>query len=236
MKNSHDAVKTKDSASVGAELGGHDAARWHFDWLCEKWSQDAVEFVQKRLEKIGVTHIQDGNQLVGGVIVPNLIPVSAGITSDYLRELVGEPEESVEINGNLLLNAGIQRLEDNLIIVPAATAVFDNTHARIGVGNSATAEAATQTDLQAAAGATNRQFKLQNAAFPVRPGSNGNQSIDWRSDFLTGEANFAWQEWGVDNGTANSTTVSAPFLNRKVQSLGTKTTGTWTMTGTLTIS
>jgi len=236
MKSGLDAVRTKDRGSVGVELESHDEAKWHFDWLCEKWSQDAVEFVQRRLEKMGVFHIQDGCEMVGGVVRPIMIPIRQGITSDWLRKIVGEPEECVEINGNLLLNAGIQRMEDNLIAVPAATAVFDNTHSRIGVGDSNTAEAATQTDLQAVAGATHRQFKLQVATYPQRPGSNGNQSVDWRSDFLTGEANFAWQEWGVDNGTANATTVAAPMLNRKVQSLGTKTTGTWTMTGTLTIS
>jgi hypothetical protein len=236
MRATSESSVTKEGASLGALISGRDYANWKCEWRCEKWSEEAVDFVRRQLEAEGVSHIQDGNQEVNGVVVPIMIPISAGITSDYLRKYVGDPEEIIEIQGNLLLNAGIQRMEDNLIAVPASTAVFDNTHSRIGVGNSTTAEAATQTDLQAAAGSSNRQFKLQNASFPVRPGSNGNQSVDWRSDFTSGEANFAWQEWGIDNGTANSTTVSAPMLNRKVQSLGTKTTGTWTMTGTITIS
>ena len=102
----------------------------------------------------------------------------------------------------------------------------------LGVGNSATAEAATQTDLQAAAGAGNRQFKLMNVSFPSRSA----QTLSFQSDYTSGEANFVWNEWCIDSGTATGTTVTAPILNRKVASLGTKATGTWTLTATVTLS
>jgi hypothetical protein len=186
-----------------------------FVWRCEKWSEEAVEFCRRKLEQRG-----------------EILVAPAGIGSDILRRLVGEPEEAVTIEGNLLMNAGIQRMEDNLITVPAATAVLDNTHARLGVGNSATAEAATQTDLQAAAGAANRQFKMMNAGSPTR----ASQTLSFIADFLTGEANFIWNEWCIDNGTASGTTVTAPMFNRKVASLGTKASGTWTLTGQVTLS
>jgi hypothetical protein len=174
--------------------------------LCEKWSEEACDFTRKRLWLPG--------------------PVS----SADLRKLVGDPEEALEVYGNLLLNAGIQAIEDQLI--GATTSPFNNTNSRLGVGNSATAEAATQTDLQAAAGAANRQFKLMNATFPSR----ASQTLSFQSDFATGEANFVWNEWGIDRGNANGTTVTAPMLNRKVASLGTKSTGTWTLTATVTLS
>jgi len=231
---SADSPRTKDHGAVGADVLVKDAVKWNFDWLVEKWSQEAVDFATDKLQRDGITHIQDGVELRNGVIIARMIPVEVGLTSDFLRKVVGEPEEVIEVHGNLLLNAGIQRLED--LLIGAGGTAFNNTNTRLGVGDSTTAEAATQTDLQAIAGSTHRQFKLMNASFPVRPGSNGNQSVDFRSDFTSGEANFAWQEWGVDNGNANGTTVTAPMLNRKVQSLGTKTTGTWTLTGTLTIS
>lgn len=180
----------------------------HFtEWLCEKWDEDQVEYARKRLW------------------LPEFTPVP----SFELRRLKLSPEIA-EVPGNLLLNAGIQSLEDQLI--GATTLPYNNTNARIGVGNSATAEAATQTDLQAAAGSANRQFKLMNATFPSR----ASQTVTFQSDFTSGEANFVWNEWGVDKGTTNSTTVVAPMLNRKVASLGTKATGTWTLSGTLTIS
>lgn len=190
-----------------------DFARWKWDWTCEKWSQEAVEFCLRRLERMGEV-----------LIAP------AGVSSDVLRRIVGEPEEVVEVAGNLLLNAGIQRLED--LLIGAGGTAFNNANSRLGVGNSNTAEVATQTDLSAAAGAANRQFKVMNATFPSRAVN----VISWASDFLTGEANFAWAEWGIDNGTVTGTTVTAPMLNRKVAALGTKATGTWTLTGTLTIT
>jgi hypothetical protein len=181
----------------------------HFTyWVCEKWSEEACEFARKKL----------------------WLPEDAPVSSAILRRLVGHAEIADEVPGNLLLNAGIAHMLDQL--TGAITDPLNNANTRLGVGNSATAEAATQTDLQAAAGAGNRQFKLMNATYPSRSA----QTESFQSDFTTGEANFVWNEWGVDNGNANGTTVTAPMLNRKVASLGTKTTGTWTLTGQLTLS
>lgn len=130
---------------------------------------------------------------------------------------------------NLLLNAGIARLEDKFI--GAAGQVYDATHSRIGVGNSSTAAAATQTDLQAAAGSGNRQFKLVDQG-PTR----SSQTITWRATFASGEAQFVWNEWGVDEGTADGTTVAASMLNRKVANPGTKGAAVWVFTVTTSIS
>ena len=68
--------------------------------------------------------------------------------------------------------------------------------------------------------------------------------IQWQSAFGSGVANFAWNEWAIDNGgtgtaggTANdnSTVSSTLFFNRAVASLGTKASGT-TATITVTIT
>lgn len=184
-------------------------AGFHFThWIAEKWSEEACIFTRRKL----------------------WLPDDCPVTSEMLRRVVGGAEILEEIPGNLLLNAGIQSILDQTH--GATTAPYNNANTRLGVGNSATAEAATQTDLQAIAGAANRQFKLMNATFPSR----SSQTESYQSDFTSGEANFIWNEWGVDKGNANGTTVTAPMLNRKVASLGTKATGTWTLTGTLTLS
>jgi hypothetical protein len=178
-------------------------------WICEKWSEEACAFARRKLHLVEF----------------------APVGSDVLRKLVGNPEVVEDVAGNLLLNQGIQHIEDQLIGVTTNPNI--NAETRLGVGISATAEAATQTDLQAATGAANRQWKLMNATFPSRSA----QTLSFQSDFLTGEANFVWNEWGIDSGTAAGTAAStAPMLNRKVASLGTKTTGTWTLTATLTLS
>lgn len=130
---------------------------------------------------------------------------------------------------NLLVNAGIARLEDLLIV--AGGQGYNAANSRIGVGNSNTAAAASQTDLQAAAGAGNRQFKLVDQG-PTR----ASQTITWRATFASGEAQFAWQEWCIDVGTADGTTVTAPMLNRKVFTGGTKAAAVWVFTVTITIS
>lgn len=190
------------------EIVVHEVGNWKWHTVVEKWSEEACDFARKKLW------------------LPKLAPVS----SFELRRLIGACEESLEVPGNLLLNAGIAHMLDQTH--GATTDPLNNANTRLGVGNSATAEAATQTDLQAAAGAANRQFKLMNATFPSRSA----QTESYQSDYTSGEANFIWNEWGVDNGNATGTTVVAPMLNRKVASLGTKATGTWTLTATLTIS
>jgi hypothetical protein len=166
------------------------------------------------------------------------MPITESIPSSVLRDLVGEPEESVGIQGNLLVNEGIQRFEDlTMIATPltnqTAANAWGNTNAYLGVGDSTTAEAATQTELQAA---TNRFYKAMNATYPSRSG----QTVTFQSDFATGEANFVWAEWTVAAGATTASgagfTTGTTNLNRKVQALGTKASGVWTLSGQVTFS
>jgi hypothetical protein len=95
----------------------------------------------------------------------------------------------------------------------------------LGVGDSTTVFAATQTDLQAS---SNKLRKAMDATYPTR--SSG--TLTFRSTFNTGEANFAWQEWGVFDAASSGTMYS-----RKVESLGTKTSAqTWQLTSTATLA
>jgi len=249
-------ARSSSGASATALLEGGDISgviRTH--WLCEKWEQDKIEFAQRELERLGISHIQDGYELkpvlglrdkvasrIAGrdltqvVLVPKLIPVSHGVTSDWLRKLLIEPDAVEEREGNLLLNEGIQQMLDLMIAAlnnQTAGNAYNNGSSYIGVGDSSTAEAATQTELQAA---TNRFYKGMVATYPQRT----NQQVDWRSDFTTTEANYTWAEWSVSAGATTASgagfTTGTKNLNRKVQSLGSKTTGTWTLTASITFS
>lgn len=103
---------------------------------------------------------------------------------------------------------------------------FTNASSSIGVGDSATAFAATQTDLVAA---TNKLRKAMDATYPQVAGN----VLTFRSTFATADANWAWNEWAVFNTTAAS---GGTMFNRKVESLGTKTnTQSWQFTVTLTL-
>lgn len=109
--------------------------------------------------------------------------------------------------------------------IGAGVTAFNNANAHIGVGDSTTAFAAGQTDLQAS---SNKLRKAMDATYP----SGGSNAIVFRSTFGTSDANFAWNEWGVFNASSSGT-----MLSRKVESLGTKNSSqTWQFTVTLTFT
>lgn len=109
--------------------------------------------------------------------------------------------------------------------IGAAVTAFNNANSYLGVGDSTTAHAVGQTDLQAA---SNKMRKAMDATYP----QGAANVLTFRSTFATGDANWAWQEWGTFNAASGGT-----MLNRKVESLGTKTnTQTWQFTTTLTFT
>lgn len=129
------------------------------------------------------------------------------------REIL--PYETVVGDFNAMVDAGINALL--LLLVGGGGTAFNNANAYLGVGDSTTAWATGQTDLQAA---TNKLRVGMKATYPV----TGTKKQTFASDFTSGQANWAWQEWAVFNAAAAGT-----MLSRKVESLGTKTTGTWTL-------
>lgn len=111
------------------------------------------------------------------------------------------------------------------MVVGEATTDFNAANARIGVGDSATAFAAAQTDLQAA---TNKTRKAMNATYPTR----ATNVLAFQATFVEAEANYAWAEWGTFNAA-----TGGDMLQRKVEALGTKpSTEQWRLTSTITIT
>jgi hypothetical protein len=134
----------------------------------------------------------------------------------------GKPEVLVG-TPNLITNEGEEWLIYGLtgLSTVTSTNVFNNTNARLGVGDSNTAATETQTDLVAA---TNKLRDGMETSYP----SQTAQSVDFRSQFGTSQANFAWEEWGLFNAA-----TAGSMFNRKVETLGTKASGsTWTLTAT----
>lgn len=174
----------------------HESIAWSVGWTCEKFDADLGLW----LAEFGVTE---------------------EAFDRFHRE--NSPRERLHVEGNLLVTNGLQLLEDALIGV--AITAFSNANARIGVGDSSTAAAVGQTDLQAA---TNKLRKAMDATFPSRTGT----TLSFKSSFTSGEANFAWNEWAIFNAASGATSM----LNRKVESLGTKSSGTWTLQGDVTIA
>lgn len=126
----------------------------------------------------------------------------------------GRPYATLEREDNLLTNAGITAIWTAL--TGGSITAFSSANARIGVGDSATAEAGTQTDLQAS---TN---KVRLAMDPGYPSVSGVE-LTLAATAPAGTATFDWREWAAFNAAAAGT-----MLNRKVADSGEKPAGeTW---------
>ncbi len=131
------------------------------------------------------------------------------------------PHKVIEGKGNCLLNTGIDEMWD--LIVGDSANHFNNASAQVGIGDSNTAASPSQTDLQAA---TNKTYKGMESGYPT----STSQKATFKASFGASDANYAWNEWVVKQST------SAKCLNRKVESLGTKSGGTWTLEVNITLS
>lgn len=131
-----------------------------------------------------------------------------------------------EIPGNLLLNEGITILLNLLTTTGSSPQAYSAANAYIGVGDSSTAEAATQTGLQAS---TNKLYKAMDSTYP----QVANQTATWQATFTSAEANYAWNEFTI----VNASTDTGQNLCRKVSAQSTKVAGqVWTITYTVTIA
>jgi hypothetical protein len=186
-----------------------ETLRWTPVAHVDKWDQDQTDWVARR----------------SGVLVPQAAQFEA---------LGVRPYGEAESIGNLLTTAGLNRLTS--LLIAAGGQALTATALRLGVGDGTGTAAVGDTDLGAAAGAAHRQFYVMDSTFPTQ--SNG--VLTAKSSFASADANFAWNEWGLDVGAptvANGTTVNALLFNHKTSAaLGTKTTGTWALTVTVTIS
>lgn len=145
---------------------------------------------------------------------------------DYERFFAeNEPYETLEFEGNLLLNNGINQMW--LLVTGSGGTAYNSTNSYLGVGDGTTAASASQTGLQG----SNRYFKGMDSGYPSVSGT----TCTWQATFGGTEANFAWNEAGVANGSNPPTT--GVLLNRLVQSMGTKQSGqTWTLRLSITLS
>jgi hypothetical protein len=204
----NDFAHAHDGLAVRAGSPFADGGCGTTHWHVQRWDEEQTRWVKTRT----------------GLVAP-----TAG---DFMRLKVA-PYRVSELTGNLITNAGWTRLM-NLLTNQGATQAYDAAHTRIGVGDGTTpAEAYADTDLAAAAGSTHRWFQLVSGA-----GTLGTRTLAWSATFGTSDGNFAWNEFGIDAGTASGNTVTAPLLNHKVGiAQGTKASGqTWTATATLTFS
>ena len=155
-----------------------------------------------------------------GVLMPLL---RSGIDAEEMARLYPDRFIGVErAEGNCLLNEGIQYLWDIVTGIEASPTLWDNGNARVGVGSDDTAASAAQMGLLDAGA----EYATMDATYPKRT----DETMAWRGTFGDGDAEFAWEEYTVDNGDEVN-------LNRKVESKGTKGAGeSWTLTLEITLT
>lgn len=131
--------------------------------------------------------------------------------------------EEVKIDGNALVNEGINDVWK--LICGTGGTQFSNADANLIVGTGSGAEAAGDTEATFTSGVK----KGMEAGFPTYGTS---QKATWKSSYGSGDANQAWNEFGVLNAAS-----SGDLLNRKVSAQGTKTVGqVWELSLEITLS
>jgi len=170
---------------------------WKAEWTIYKWGKNQDEIAM---------FLQNGGSIEEAIRIFGIQPV-------------------VEImEDNVALNEGLQELID-IICGIGTTTKWDNSNARLGVGDSNTAADPAQTGLQG----TNKTFKTMDSGYPQR----SNQTAEWRATFGSAEGNHSWQEFTVVNAADDT----GDNLNRKVENKGTKASGeTWTLSVKITFS
>jgi hypothetical protein len=138
---------------------------------------------------------------------------------------------------NLIVHAGWAALLGGIAGTSIGTK-FSNTAGRVGVGTSSTAATAADVQLGGDTGgsSTTSYYQLVSGT-PTITTSTAPATLVFAATFGSGNANFAWNEFGIDNGTASSVTTTSTgyvFINHGISAQGTKASGqTWNITATL---
>jgi len=149
------------------------------------------------------------------------------------------PDEVVEAPGNILVTTGLTRVT-SLIIGGGGTALA-HADAIVGVGTSSTTAVVGDTALGGDGNASTAYYQNADSSYP----SASAGVITCNCTYQSSNANFAWNEWCWADASGTLTAgftlsgvgTSPILLNHKVQSLGTKVSGSiWTLSATLTLA
>lgn len=160
-------------------------------------------------------------------------------TADDFTRLGADPFAVTEIEGNLLTTAGLGHLT-TVLTDNTATEVISTARSFLGVGDSSTAAAVTDTALVAA---TNKYYQTLDSV-TRQTTTVTNDSVQAVATYGTSIANYAWNEWVLGSSTGGTLTAGTSLpgtgnfiYNRKVASMGTKASGaSWTFTVTIKFS
>jgi hypothetical protein len=197
---------------VGAQAPHLEAGAVRTSFRVARWDAEQTDWTRAKLDAGGYSPRKELTERI------------------FSRYGVAPYSVTVDEDCNMILQAGWVALLGG-IAGTSITTKWGATVGRIGVGDSSTAAAYAQTDLQAS---TNKYYQLVSGAPTIATGSSP-ATLTFTAAFASGNGNFAWQEFVSDEGTASNTgPVVATCLNRGVSAQGTKAAGqTWTATETI---
>lgn len=128
-----------------------------------------------------------------------------------------DPDEIIDFDQNMILIGGV---EEMLKLISGNGGVpYNHENTRIFIGSDSTVEAFSQTGILSTG---EKKFcKKLDEGYPFVY----KNVLYYQASFENDEANFLWNEISITNGDGEKSIA----LNRKVESLGAKTHGTWTV-------
>lgn len=205
---------------VGASvpLGEFIPVRTSFN--VKRWDAEQTEWALRRIDRDAVGWLRRGRD----------VTISA---ETFARLGVAPYSETQDEDCNLVTQAGWVAILGSIAGTSIATK-FSASAGRVGAGTVSTTASYTDAHLGGDGNSTTAWYKLVSGAPAIATGSTP-PTLTFAATFGTSAGNFAWAEFGTDNGTADSNTVSGVFLNHGISAQGTKVSGqTWTATETLT--
>lgn len=212
-----------DRIHIGVQVPLNESGRERTTLRVEKWDEEQISWA-----------VRQGQD--------NFAPsVLASPGPGLLRAVGIRPYEISEYHGNLITQAGWNQLFVGGFAGTTGTK-FSSSVGRIGIGTGTTpAASATDTALISASASTGGSNWKLCGATPTLTTSATPCTAVFTATFGANDANMAWNEFAIDQGTANSTAGSgvtasvAPMMNHSVAiSQGTKASGQiWTATATL---
>jgi hypothetical protein len=205
-------------------MAGNEGIKWVVEARVDKYTDAQTAFVSAKT----------------GILSP---------VGDDLRKFCREPEDGVAYaHGNLLTTVGLTAITALLVGTGGSGALYNlkagspSTNAVMGVGSTSTAAAITDVAL----GADNTSgawYQVMDNTYPTVSAG----VITGQCSVATGNANYAWNEWcfasgtgavtnGIAIGSVFATNASKAMWNHKIQSLGTKSSGTWVLVATVTLA
>jgi hypothetical protein len=210
-----------DTLSVAVLAPHAEFAAVRTDLRVDRWDAEQTDWALAKIQRDGFH-----------------VPADGSVHPDHFAHYGVEPYlTTVDENCNLVTEQGWAALLGG-IAGTTMSLKFGAAAARIGVGTSVTAATGADTKLNGDTGgaSTTSYYKLVSTA-PVINTSAAVATLVFTSAFGGGVANFAWAEFGTDNGAADGVTITATtpvFLNHGISAQGTKASGqTWTATETI---